>query len=109
MLSYLQEDYRFSYLRTKDNAEIDLIVERLGMPTALIEIKSTDQVTDKDIARLKRFSRDFQNCEAFCLSQDSTPRMSNNVKILHWTNGLKELGLAPPDPDELRIGFFAGF
>lgn len=91
--SYLQKDYRFSYLRTKDNAEIDLIIERPGMPMALIEIKSTHQVAEKDIGSLKRFSRDFQNCEAFCLSLDATPRMANGIKILPWSNGLQELGL----------------
>lgn len=39
--NYLKNDFRFSYLRTKDNAEIDLIIDRPGLPLALVEIKST--------------------------------------------------------------------
>ncbi len=37
---YKQKDFRFSYLRAKDDAGIDLIVDRPGASTALVEIKS---------------------------------------------------------------------
>lgn len=33
-------EYRFSYLKTKDDIEIDLIVDRPGEKTVYIEIKS---------------------------------------------------------------------
>ena len=38
---YLRKDWRFSYLLTKDRAEIDLIVSRSGQKTLCIEIKSS--------------------------------------------------------------------
>ena len=66
--SYFQPDWRFSYLRTKDDAEIDLIVDRPGRPTALIEIKSTDQVKKEDVATLRRFQKDMPNSQAYCFS-----------------------------------------
>lgn len=34
--SYNKKNYSFSYLRTKDDAEIDLIIERPGCPIALV-------------------------------------------------------------------------
>src|SRR3990167_9986251 len=37
LASYYHRDYRFSYLKTKDDAEIDLIVERPGLPLLFIE------------------------------------------------------------------------
>ncbi len=91
--SYFSKDYQFSYLRTKDNAEIDLIVERPASPVALIEIKSTNRVTERDLINLKRFSKDFKNSNAYCLSIDTTERIVDKVNILHWKRGLKELGL----------------
>lgn len=90
--AYFPKDYQFSYLCTKDNAEIDLIVERPAMPVALIEIKSTREVTERHILNLKRFRKDFKNSEAFCLSLDTTEKVIDNINILHWRRGLNELG-----------------
>lgn len=42
--SYLRKRARFSYLRTKDNAEIDLIVELPTKELQLIEIKSSRNI-----------------------------------------------------------------
>ena len=36
--NYKNNDWQFSYLLTKDNAEIDLIIDRPGLPEVLIEI-----------------------------------------------------------------------
>ena len=48
---YKRLDFRFSFFRTKDGAEIDLIIERPGLPLALIEIKSSTNPSD-DSAKL---------------------------------------------------------
>lgn len=89
---YLRKDYRFSYLRTKDDAEIDLILERPGMPLALVEIKSTDQVDERDTRTLERFLPDFKKAEAFCLSRDPRPKKIGSVTALPWDQGFRELG-----------------
>jgi len=73
LCSYARNDFAFSYLRTKDDAEIDLILERPGMRTALIEIKSSTTVEEGDVATLARFLPDFKNAVAFCLSNDARP------------------------------------
>ena len=38
LASYRHRNYRFSYLATKDDAEIDLVVERPGQKILFIEI-----------------------------------------------------------------------
>ena len=89
--SYARNDFSFSYLRTKDDAEIDLIVERPGMPTALIEIKSTSRLNDDDVAVIKRFLPDFPGAKAFCLSLDPHPKVLHGVECLFWTDGVREI------------------
>jgi predicted AAA+ superfamily ATPase len=91
--AYGNRDYAFSYLRTKDDAEIDLIVERPGLPTALIEIKSSAQIREHDVAPLARLHQDFRNAEAFCLSCDPIAKRIGAVHALPWEEGIRDLGL----------------
>jgi len=91
--SYAKKDYRFSYLRTKDGVEIDLIIERPGLKRALVEIKSTEQVTEDDVRPLQHMEKDIANSEAFCLSLDSTAKKIGEVLCFPWQRGLEEIGL----------------
>lgn len=93
LASYHKPDWRFSYLRTKEGKEIDLIIDRPGQSTALIEIKSTEQVSEEDTALVERFLSDIPKSEAFCLSQDPWPKKLGSVHCLPWQKGLIELGL----------------
>ncbi len=95
LASYFQPDWRFSYLRTKDDAEIDLIIDRPGHPIALIEIKSTDHVKEEDIAAVRRFKKDMPGSEAFCFSLDLTSKVIDGVLCVPWQIGLGRLGLIP--------------
>jgi hypothetical protein len=80
-------------LRTKDDAEIDLVVERPAVSTALVEIRSTQQVDDRDTRSLERFAADMPKSEAFILSTDPMAKRVDKVKAFPWQQGLKELGL----------------
>ena len=91
--AYLDNDFRFSYLRTKDGAEIDLVVERPGAPTALIEIKSTESVSRDDVRMLERFRADMRHTHAYCLSLDPIAKRLGNVEALPWSKGLDAIGL----------------
>jgi predicted AAA+ superfamily ATPase len=90
---YARNDYRFTYLRTQDGAEIDLIIERPGRTRALIEVKSASRITPEDIRSLKRLRPDIPNSEAFCFSMDPYPQILDGVHCLPWAQGLKEIGL----------------
>jgi len=89
--SYLRKDFSFSYLRTKDQVEIDLIVDRPGLPLALVEIKSTDRVDERHTRGLEKISKSFKKTESFCLSRDNTPKRIGAVNALPWQQGLKEV------------------
>jgi predicted AAA+ superfamily ATPase len=89
--SYRELGWRFSYLRTKDDAEIDLIIERPNQSTVLIEIKATDTVSERHAANLNRFAPDFQSAEAILLSNDPIAKRFNHVQCLHWRTWLSQV------------------
>lgn len=90
---YKKRDYRFSYLRTHDGAEVDFVVERPGKPIALVEIKSATQIQPSMVKHLESFCREFSACEPYLLSLDSTPQKIGPVRALYWKQGLRALGL----------------
>ena len=90
---YRHPDWRLSYLQTRSGVEIDLVIERPGMPAALIEIKSTEHVDERDVRNLTRFTGDFDNPLALCISRDPTRMSIDGVLCVHWRNALGELGL----------------
>ncbi|NBO39810.1 ATP-binding protein [bacterium] len=88
---YEQLDYRLSYLQTKSGVEVDVIVERPGKPTALVEIKSTKIVTEDDICSLQHFLSDFPESDFFLLSRDPKPQKFGRIKAVHWRDGIGEI------------------
>jgi predicted AAA+ superfamily ATPase len=91
--AYRQNDFRFSYLRTKDDAEIDLIVERPGAPTAIVEIQSSERVDERHTRSLERFAADMPRAEAMMLSRDPVARKIGRCLAFPWQQALQELGL----------------
>ncbi len=89
--SYYDNDYKFSYFMTKDDVEVDLVVERPGKPLLLIEIKSTDNVTKESISSFINLTKDFEECEVICLSNDPFAKIIDHVTILPWKEGIKKL------------------
>ena len=92
---YRYPDWRCSYLRTGAGAEIDLVIERPGMPTALVEIKSTDRLDERDVRNIARFTQDFADPLALCISRDPARMQMGHVLCLPWREALDELGFAP--------------
>lgn len=88
--SYYNNDYRFSYLTTKDDVEIDLVIERPGKPLLLIEIKSNNNVSKESISSFIKLTNDFKDHEAICLSNDPFEKFIDNVKVLPWQDGIKK-------------------
>jgi len=89
LASYFQEDFRFSYLKTKDDAEIDLIVERPGQPLLCIEIKSSTSVRREDLRSLMELSKDLGECEAVCFSMDSRRKKIDGITVFPWQEGIR--------------------
>jgi predicted AAA+ superfamily ATPase len=90
---YAMNDWSFEYLKTTGEAEIDLIIERPGMPKALVEIKSGDRMGERDVSALNRFLPDMAPAEAFCLSRDMHEKRIDAVWCMPWMKGIERLGL----------------
>jgi len=93
LASYRNLEYRFSYLRTKDDAEVDLIVERPDLPIALVEIKSGELIDDPTVRKLEAFARTFENAECFVLCRERQPRRVGKIQVLPWQLGIEALGI----------------
>lgn len=91
LASYFEKRFSFSYLRTKDDAEVDLMIERPGMPRVAIEIKSSTNITERDVSTLQRFVPDLPNTEYLCLSQDKFPKRLGSIDVLPWADGIKRI------------------
>ena len=91
---YRYPDWRFSYLQTGAGVEIDLVIERPGLPTAIIEIKSSECVDERDTRNLARFTGDFPEPLALCISRDPTRMHIDDILCVPWRNALVELKLA---------------
>lgn len=92
LTSYLRHQYKFSYLRTKNDIEVDLIIERPGKSTLYIEIKSTDHIKEDMLTYFKKIALDAgNNVEALCLSNDPYAKKFDNVLALPWQEGIKKI------------------
>ena len=91
MNEYLGRDYRLSYFRTKDGAEVDLILSKPKSPTILIEIKSAAKIDEIEVNKLRRLHKDFAGSRAFYLSQDPYTAEIDGVRCLPWHQGLAEI------------------
>ena len=91
---YRYPDWRVSYLQTGAGVEIDLVIDRPGLPTALIEIKSSERVDERDVRHLTRFIGDFPEPLALCISRDPTRMQIDGVLCVHWREAFEELSLS---------------
>ncbi len=87
--NYFQPDYRFSFIRTASDVEIDLVVERPGKPLLCIEIKSSDAINEMDIRSFIKITEDISDCEAIVLSQDRFMKKFDHVTCYPWKQGLE--------------------
>ncbi|HLE10887.1 MAG: hypothetical protein A2504_00285 [Bdellovibrionales bacterium RIFOXYD12_FULL_39_22] len=89
--SYHKTYYRFSFLDVSPNGEIDLIIEVGTSKTFLVEIKSTDSVSEDDASTIGRYINDFKNPYAIILSQDKIEKKFGLVQAQHWQSGLDKI------------------
>ncbi|MDC0358811.1 ATP-binding protein [Oligoflexia bacterium] len=88
---YCKTRFEFSHLRIDDKDEIDLIIERPGTQTILIEIKSKNRIDERDAKALNRLFPDFKTPKAYLLSNDPVSRKVGSVSCLYWRDGIEEI------------------
>ncbi len=90
---YLELDYEFSYLRTRDDVEVDLIINRPNKSQVLLEIKSSTSVDERHVKSLQHFENDFSGARFICACRVEQPQKIGNIEILPYMLALKEIGL----------------
>lgn len=89
----IDEDRRISSYRTGHGSEVDFIVERGGDLWAL-EVKASRNVGPGDLRGLRAFAEWYGKPHvAMVLYLGSTRRRINDVDVLPWQEGLREMGL----------------
>jgi len=85
---YFEADFKLYYLKTKDGAEIDLIVED-KRKTFLIEIKSKKVDSKEDLVSLCNLSSSFKNSRSLvlCMNEKSI-QIDGNVTAMNWKDGI---------------------
>lgn len=90
--SYFEKRFRFSYF-SGGETEIDLVVERPGGATLLIEIKSSEENRVEDAKSLMKLRTEFKSPECYVFNNAPRAQVHEGVKFIHWKDGLKEIFL----------------
>lgn len=90
---YLKKGYKFSYLRTKDDVEIDLIIQKPNGDECLVEIKSTNQPTAKHLKNLTSLKKDFPKAKFYCVCRLEQSQKWDHIDVISWEKAFKVLGL----------------
>ena len=89
---YLSLDFELSHLRTKDDAEVDLVIKRPGRSTVLCEIKSSRQVASSNLNSLRALAKDLgEPVSCYCLCREERAREVDGVQIMPWQQGILEI------------------
>ncbi len=91
LIRYFLPDYRISYLRTHDDLEIDLVVERPGLPLLLIEIKSGEEYNSTQLSHLRKLANSLGNqAEYACFSQVKQALKFDEIIVYPWMEGIQK-------------------
>ena len=88
---YAKTRYKLSYFRSKDNREVDLIIQKSKEKFIFIEIKSTDVINKIDLTSVKAISKEVKNSEAWVLCREAQELLVDGVRVMPWRKGLDEL------------------
>lgn len=87
--SYSEAFYPLSHWRTASGFEVDFI---LGEGEIAIDVKSSSQVTYRDLKGIRAFSEEHSPRRSIVISRDRVPRTTEDgIEILPWRNFLEML------------------
>jgi uncharacterized protein len=87
---YLKKDFEFSFFRTSNGAEVDLIMESPDGKILAIEIKSSENPSSGDLRGLFSFKEHETKARLICVSRASKKRLSKSIEIYPWREFLDE-------------------
>jgi predicted AAA+ superfamily ATPase len=78
---YSDNEYPIYYWRTASQLEIDFV---LGDHEVAIEVKATEQATNRHLRGLKAFAEEYSVKKSILISNDPLPRVVDGILILPW-------------------------
>ncbi len=88
---YLRRDFRF-YFYNVDGNEIDLVVERPGKGTLLVEIKSSERLDEQEVRKFIAISKPFGDCERVILYRGHEQVVfDHGVSAVPWLTGIRQV------------------
>ncbi len=88
----LEKKWRFSFLRTKNDVEVDLIIEKPRGKPVLIEIKSSkNRPISEKLSSLVKIGKAFKGSEMYLISNAESSAIIDGVQCMHWNNALKNI------------------
>ena len=91
MCSYKMRDARVSYYQDENGIEIDIVIERPGLPLLFIEIKSSTQATEEMTKNSRLVQKHFNDAEFEVWTRDPIAKRFGTTLCLNWKNGLTKL------------------
>ena len=92
--SYFKKSWRFSYIMTKDNVEVDLVIERPGQAKLFIEIKSTAKIGTllrEGLGGFQNLVQDSKNTMGLVISQDPLEKIESGITFQPWQKAFQDL------------------
>ncbi|MEW5759067.1 MAG: AAA family ATPase [Candidatus Omnitrophota bacterium] len=84
LCSYSERDIKLSFFRTKDGAEVDLILELENSITWAIEIKSSNEPVLSEVRGLRSFISDHNYAKAFCICLTPRKFTKEGIEFIPW-------------------------
>ena len=85
---YMELDFEINYWRTKSGFEVDFV---LNEGAVAIEIKGSKRVDNRDLKGLFAFTEEFKPKKAIVVTNETKPRIYNNILFLPWKRFLADL------------------
>ena len=82
--TYLENDYKFSFYRSSNHCEVDLIIETPNGKIYAIEIKSSEHPDKSMLNGLKSFKTINPKAILYCACRAPRKRMVDDMTILPW-------------------------
>jgi len=87
--NYLNPDYKFSYYRTENNAEVDLIIEAPTGKVFAVEIKASDTPKNSELKGLKSFKTLVPKASLICASlAEKRYKLDEDIWVYPWVEVL---------------------
>lgn len=88
---YQRRESRHYYVRTKDDVEIDLLIENAKKELTAIEIKSSERVDVQELRPAYVLAKDLGAKRFIVASREKSPRLVGGIEILPWRQVLEEI------------------